>query len=264
MFGKPQTASLETPEENYKSHHLFPSFMVRLRRFFLFLTTLLILLASSYSVVSEDPLVFSLDYPSQVNESSSFLVTVTSQDQPVVNATVMFHGQTMLTNATGTTILLAPRILPGENTTFPLLVSKDGYNDTTVYITVLNVPQLFLTVASSYLFEVTYFILTVIDDNGTVVANATIRFNATTYYSDTNGTVLLATPHVLKTTDMVINATKQGYLPNTMVIVVSPTLSQQNLIGFLLVIGMCLVIATLLVIFVVERYLKHRRINRPR
>jgi hypothetical protein len=200
--------------------------------------------------------------PAEVDENDFFTVTITSNNTSLANATVTFNGETNLTNTVGIVTFQAPRVVFDENNSYPITASKEGYNTTTASITILNVPQLFSTVLSTYLTENTTFVVTVVDEQGRIIDNATITFEATEYTTDENGTVTLQTPLVRKSETYFINVTKNGYLPNSLPIVVSPRPTPQNILGFLIFIGICFIIVIASLVILISRHLKRRRINR--
>jgi hypothetical protein len=204
----------------------------------------------------------SIQCSSEVNEKAFFTVNITSQNTSLANATVTFIEETSLTNTQGIVTFQAPRVVLDENNSYTITASKEGYNTTTMSITVLNVPQLFATVASSYLTENTSFIVTVVDEQGRIIDNATIMFERTEYTTGENGTVTLLTPQVWKSETYFINVTKSGYLPNDLPIVVSPRPTPENLLGFLILIGICFIIVIASLAILISRHLKRRRINR--
>jgi hypothetical protein len=204
----------------------------------------------------------SIQCSSEVNEKAFFTVNITSQNTSLANATVTFIEETSLTNTQGIVTFQAPRVVLDENNTYTIAASKEGYNTTTMSITVLNVPQLFATVASSYLTENTTFIVTVVDEQGRIIENATIMFERTEYTTDENGTVTLQTPLVWKSETYFINVTKSGYFSNALPIVVSPRPSSENLLGFLIFIGICFIMVIASLAILISRHLKRRRINR--
>jgi len=119
--------------------------------------------------------------PSEANEDSVFLVTIKSGTIFITNATVTFNGETTLTNATGKVTFQAPRVVPDVNNTFTITASKEGYNTMSCFITILNVPQLFPTIPSTYLTEYTTFVVTVVDEQGRPIKNATITYENKEY-----------------------------------------------------------------------------------
>jgi hypothetical protein len=200
--------------------------------------------------------------PSEANEDSVFLVTVKSGTIFITNATVTFKGETTLTNATGKVTFQAPRVVPDVNNTFTITASKEGYNTMSCFITILNVPQLFPTIPSTYLTENTTLVVTVVDEQGRPIKNATITYENKEYQTDENGTLTLRTPLVRKSETYKIIASKSGYLSNMFPIVVSPRPSQENLLGFLILLAMCCGIVVISIVLVVSKSLKRRRINR--
>jgi hypothetical protein len=200
--------------------------------------------------------------PSQVNESSSFTVTVTSKNVSVANATVMFNGVSNLTNKTGKITFQAVRVSSIGNHTFTITATKDGYTSANTTINILNVPQLLPSVASNYITENTAFLLTVFDDEGRNIRNVTVTYQNKGYKTDSNGTVLLLTPPVRKSETYRISAAKPGYLSNYIPIVVSPRPSQENLLGILILVGVCFVTVVVSISLVIGQIIKRRRINR--
>jgi len=224
----------------------------------------LLMFLSPQNVSAEDELLMDLSIicPSQVNESFLFTVTITSNDISLANVTVIFNGKTNLTDSFGIVGFSAPRVLPDEDNVYPIVASKAGYNETSVNITVANVPQVFLIVSPPNIVEKKSFIVTVYDDEGRLVDNASITFNDNEYLSRSNGTVDLVTPSVNKSKVYVISATKQGYIDNSIFITVYPSLSPENIMGFFIVIGICIIIIFAVVVIMLMRYLKRKRINR--
>ena len=249
---------------NYKSRRLILSSMIHKGVLIVIVVSSLILTVCSLTVSTETLSPLSVEAPSQIDESLPFFITVTSLGIPVVNVTVVFQDQINMTNTRGIAYLVAPRVSPHGNNTFPLTVSKEGYNETTLFVTVLNVPQLVLNAVQSYIRENTSFMVKITDDNGNIVENATVLFITNESLSDRSGNVTFTAPHVNKRMNVAINASKAGYLSSGIIVDIYPGLSEQNLVGFLLVIGVCLTIAMLVLIYGIERYLKHRRINKPR
>ncbi len=199
--------------------------------------------------------------PSQVNESYPFVITIKSNNISIDNVTVIFNGGENLTNSAGRVIFYAPRVLPDENNTYNITASKEGHNSTTISITVANVPQLFPTVISSTIDEGTDFVVTVSDDEGRLVDNATIIFNDKSYKTDINGTITLTAPSLNRTEEYTINATKPGYIDNSILIRIIPGPSQENLLGFYISVLILIFIAILVVVLLIMKHLKRRRIN---
>lgn len=224
----------------------------------------LLLFLSPQNAQAEDEtsLDLSIFCPSIVNESYSFVVTVKSNNISIANATVTFNGKTNMTNSSGMAGFSAPRVLPDGDNSFIITAFKEGYNSTTVHITVANVPQVFPIVIESNIAEETSFVVTVYDDEGRIVDNATITFNNKEYISSVNGTVALIAPSVNKTKTYVISATKQGYIDYSTFVTVDPALSPENLMGFFIVIGICIVIIVVTFIIMLKKYLRRKRINR--
>lgn len=224
----------------------------------------LLLFLSLQNAQAEDEISLDLSIfcPSIVNESYPFVVTIKSNNISIANATVIFNGKTNVTNSLGMAGFSAPRVLPDEDNSFIIAAFKEGYNSTTVHITVANIPQVFPIVIVSNIAEETSFVVTAIDDEGRIVDNATITFNNKEYVSSANGTVVLLAPSVNKTKTYVISATKQGYIDYSIFITVDPALSPENLMGFFIVIGICFVIIVATFIIMLKKYLRRKRINR--
>ena len=219
---------------------------------------------SSPEVSAEDELLIDLSIicPSQVNESFPFSVTIKSNNVSLANVTVTFNGKINRTDSFGIVGFTAPRVLPDGDNSYTIIAVKDGYSTNIVNIAVVNVPQVFPTVRSSNIVEKTIFIVTVIDDEGRIIDNATIVFNGKEYLSSVNGTVSLSAPSVNKSKAFVISAIKQGYIDYSIFITVYPDLSPENLIGFFIVIFVCILIIVLTFIIMLRKYLKRKRINR--
>ncbi len=224
----------------------------------------LLLFLSPQNAQAEDEVSLDLSIfcPSIVNESYPFFVTIKSNNISIGNATVIFNGKTNVTNSSGMAGFFAPRVLPDGDNTYTIIAVKDGYNATVVNITVVNIPQVFPDVKSFNIVEKTIFIVTVIDDEGRIIDNATIVFNGKEYLSSVNGTVSLAAPSVNKSKAFVISATKPGYIDYSIFITIYPALSPENLMGFFIVIGICIIIIVTTIVIMFMKYLRRKRINR--
>ena len=219
---------------------------------------------SSPKVFAEEEILqdLSIICPFKVNESFTFDVTIKSNNLSLANATVIFNGKINITNTFGKVSFTAPRVLPEEDNTYSINALKDGYNKNIVNITVVNVPQVFPNIKSLNIVEKTIFIVSVIDDEGRIIDNATITFNGKEYFINVNGTVSLTAPSVNKSKVFVISANKLGYIDYSIFITIYPDLSPENLIGFFIVIFICILIVVLTVIIMLRKYLKRKRINR--
>jgi len=198
----------------------------------------------------------------QVNESAVFEVTVKSGILSIDNATVMFNGHTNVTNGTGVVTFRAPQVIPDANNTFIITALKEGYLSTNWSIRILNIPQLFPTVPSSVLLENTTFIVTVLNDEGIPVENVTLIFEHNNYTTDPNGIVRLTTPVVQKTKTSVLSVKKQGYLPNTLSLQISPRPTQEDIFGVRFLLGICAAVVIVSIALITYKYLKGRQINR--
>ena len=173
-----------------------------------------------------------------------------------------FNGKTNKTDSSGVAGFSAPRVTPNEDNVYTIVAFKEGYNRTSLDVIVANVPQLFLMASPSNIVEKTSFVVTVVDDDGGLIDNASITFDNDKYLSCSNGTVNLPAPSVNKSKVYVISANKQGYIDNSILITIYPLLSAENIIGFFIVIGICIAIISAVVIIMVRKYLKRKRINR--
>jgi hypothetical protein len=227
-----------------------------------FLFFVLFLILTSGFTASYPPAKLQIVCPAQVYEDSVFFVTVKSGVLFMDNATVMFNGDTNQTNATGVAGFRAPFVIPQENTTLTITVLKEGYQSGNSSIHILNIPQLFPMVTSSVMTGNTSFVVTVLTEDGTPVENVTITYDHRNYTTDMNGVVTLITPFVPQTKTMVLSVQKTGYLSNTLSLTISPPPTQENILGVLLILGICAVIVVASLALVVFNYLKARKINR--
>ena len=197
-----------------------------------------------------------------VNESSSFFVTIQYDGSPVSNVTVRMNGQINLTNEEGTAWFIAPRVLPDENKTLLINATKEGYNSSSISVLVQNIPQLFPTLSQSNIEESTNFTLTILDDQGQLVPNASIIFNDQSYHSDANGTATLLSPSVDSSSEYFINVSKTGYLKNSISLKVVPKPTLENILGIYLAIITVIIIISLTGIVVIARYFRRKQINK--
>jgi len=212
-----------------------------------------------YSLESSD---LTIICSSKVEESYPFVVTIKSNNTTIANATVTFNGKENTTNNQGKVVFYAPRVLPDENNTFNITAVKEGYNSTIISIEILNVPQLFPTVFNSNIEEEMNFTVLVLDDEGQIVNNTKIEFNNRSYKTDENGTVILAAPTLDKTGEFWINATKAGYIKNSISIRIIPKPSLENILGLYVSILIVILIGILTGLIVTMKYLRRKRINR--
>jgi len=224
----------------------------------------LLMFLSLQNVSGEDELIMDMSIicPSQVNESFSFFVTIKSNDISLPNVTVAFDGRTNRTDSLGIVGFSAPRVLPDKDNVYTIVAFKAGYNETSLDVTVANVPQICLMVSPANIVEKTSFVVTVHDDEGGLVDNVIITFNDDEYLSGSNETVELTTPSVNKSKVFVISVKKQGYIDNSILITVYPLLSPENIMGFFIVIVICIVIVFAVVVIMIMKYLRRKRINR--
>lgn len=164
-----------------------------------------------------------INAPDQVNESSSFEVSVLVQDAPLPNATISFAGQQYITSTQGSTTVTSPSV--SSDQTYELQVEKFGYPSasTTILVQDTSPPpsqqdQLNL-VAPESVIEENQFLVTV-TSNGQPVANVQISFNSQTVYTSVDGTVTLQAPDVDEDTVFTVQAAKAGYLPDETTVIV--------------------------------------------
>jgi uncharacterized membrane protein len=211
------------------------------------------------SSIPQDLIILS---PESVNESLPFVITIHSDDQPVANVTVQVDEQKNLTNEEGKAWFLAPRVLPNENRTLKVQATKDEYNTSYITILVLNIPQLFPTFSQSSIEEHTNFTVTIMDDEGQQIPNASILFNDQSYVSDANGTVTLLSPSVDSSGEYFINVSKTGYLKNSISLRVVPKPTLENILGIYLAIIIVIIIISLTGVVVIARYFRRKQINK--
>lgn len=157
--------------------------------------------------------ILSIYAPEQVQEGSSFLVRVTSENYSVPNATVTFLQTVFYTNAFGNVTLTAPSV--ATTTQYSIQAQKGGYQPAPIFwITVLNTnsptPSLSIDAPAQVMEGNTFSVLITAD--GYVVANAAVTFNGVTSYTNSLGSMSLTSPSVTKTSSYIITAIKAGYL----------------------------------------------------
>jgi hypothetical protein len=199
---------------------------------------------------------------SQINESYFFTIMITSQMNPIENVNVSFNGRINITNSLGIVGFTAPRVSLNQSNLYQITASKTGYISNTTDITVVFVPQLFPFVDSAAVTENTWFIVQTFDESGQIIDNVTIFFDDELFFTDENGFISLFAPSVSKANQYTITASKPGYLNYSIVITVNPSLTVENIIGFVFIV--IIFIGLILVTFyvVIKKYFKVKRINK--
>jgi hypothetical protein len=155
--------------------------------------------------------------PSWVIEEESFLVTITCNNSTIANATVVFLNETYYTNLFGQVTLLAPMV--DEDTWYGILASKDGYLSDSSSILVKDIiPQLVIDAPSSVIEEDDF--LAIVTADGIPIMGARVVFLNESYYTDSNGSVLLTAPRVDEDSWYDILASKDGYISDGALILV--------------------------------------------
>lgn len=169
----------------------------------------------SYSA-EEDPLSsFSVSYPSSVEEGQSFDITVNNNVSitPVEDAEVAFVGITGHTDSSGIVSFHSPYV--DFNTSHSFSVSKEGYENFTASILVLNNespqedPDLEISTFSSVI-EGLGFSVTVTSDD-VAVENAIVNFSSFSKSTNSEGITTFNAPYVEENTSYLITAYKSGY-----------------------------------------------------
>jgi hypothetical protein len=126
-----------------------------------------------------------LDVDTQVDEGSSFTVTVTNgtaTGAPLEGASVIFNRVTETTDSAGQFTFTAPAITATKD--FTVVARLSGYADDTETITVNNVPKLLITITAKadkngkYTSPLT---VTISDDTGQLITGAIVTFSGDTY-----------------------------------------------------------------------------------
>jgi hypothetical protein len=168
-------------------------------------TTTIIILDSTTPV--GDQLVISS--PSSVQEGNSFQVTVTTNDLPVEEVTLIFDDNTFETVSDGTVTLSAPDV--DQDTEYSISASKTGFQSASALITVLNQE---IVISEGYIFG------TISDNSGEYIDNAMVciiisdKSNVITSkcsHTDENGGYTIT----ISVGTYSIQASKYGYITST-------------------------------------------------
>jgi len=157
--------------------------------------------------------------PSFITERTNFQVAVTSSGVPVSNVLINCFDNTLYTDSSGYVALTAPSI--DKDTVYFITASKTGYLSNEFQITVkANITpdekQLIITVPFSVT-EGENFKVSVTSD-GSAVESVLVTFLGYSYYTAVDGTVTISSPLVETDTAYSINADKEGYLSDEVLI----------------------------------------------
>jgi parallel beta-helix repeat protein len=151
--------------------------------------------------------------PDEIYENEWFTIHVSSDGQPIANASIHWFDYpywTFTTDANGSARILAHSVDGDLAFIYDyLVVSKDGFWDGGKVIKILNYIPLNIE-APAEVYEGTYFTITV-TANGTHIAGASIQFMNRTYTTNENGSVTMFALGVLHDQIELITATKSGY-----------------------------------------------------
>jgi hypothetical protein len=156
--------------------------------------------------ISADELTITV--PATVEETELFVVKVFSNETPIENATIIFNEENETTNSTGTATFYAPEV--ENNVTYNITAFKEGYQNATANITIINTPKLMIIITQEELIEGGYdssVDVYVTDDQGNLINGATVTFEGQTL-TTVNGKATIEVPQ--ETTGM-ITASKDGY-----------------------------------------------------
>ena len=155
-----------------------------------------------------------VSHQTQVTETEEFIVTVTSEGSPVENAKIGFAGSSYYTDSNGQATLVAPEV--ELDSQFGFSITKDGYEDNSSFIIVLNNdvdPELEIS-SLNFVDEETEFEITVTSE-GSPVENVNVEFNSDVLPTDSTGKVFFTAPSVDIKTPYLISATKTGCIGAT-------------------------------------------------
>ncbi|MFH1100946.1 MAG: carboxypeptidase regulatory-like domain-containing protein [Methanobacteriota archaeon] len=160
--------------------------------------------------------------PTSVNESDTVTITVKYINTPVKGVTVKFAGMQDTTNAAGVVLFTSPHV--DEDTLFQIFANKTGYLDGSAVILVMNsepITESKLTiVAPDSAEENTLFVVTVFFHD-VLVPSATVSFKGQLFSTDDNGSVEITAPPVDQDNEYIIIASKDGFLSNFTVIIIT-------------------------------------------
>jgi len=194
--------------------------------------------------------------PAIVEETESFVVTVFSNETPIENATVIFNEENETTNSTGIAYFYAPEVENENNVTHSITAFKEGYQNATANITIINTPKkLEITIDQTpddkgkYSSPVDVYVS---DDDGNLITAATVTFD-TQVLTTVNGKVTISVDSEITGT---ITATKDGYIDSddfTITIVGSGGPNLLPIFVCPIIIIIILIISTIVVILAIKR-----------
>jgi hypothetical protein len=150
---------------------------------------------------------FIVSSPSFVNESESFVVTITDNGTPLDNVNVIFDDQTNLTNSSGKVQFSAPKVIASK--VINITAEKEGYIKNTTSIMVWNIPKIIITIPENVTAGQNFSVI-VRDDNGADIVGASVTFNGYVFISGAAGVTELIAPMHHKAT-YAITAVFPGY-----------------------------------------------------
>ncbi len=164
----------------------------------------------------------------------------------------------LTTNDTPVLEFPAPNYVDHQN--FTMTASKPGYESTNLTITVLR-GALHVTTPSTSVREDAQLKVTVTDQRGTPIADAQILVKGTAAaMTDSTGQVIISAPDVSQDQEVVLSATKDGYVTGTRTVVVSNTHSQLFTVDMSQILP--ILVAVFVVIFAVG-LVRWRQMHRP-
>lgn len=143
-----------------------------------------------------------------VNERDTFTVTITDLGSPVDGVDVLFNSTTLTTNAQGQVTFTAPAVV--VDSSFSITANKQGYNEGTDSINVLQVAESLSLSHPANVQEETNFVVVVTNNFGDLVENATVSFNSQNYVSNAIGEVTIPAPEVTTDSSYSVFASKPG------------------------------------------------------
>ena len=164
------------------------------------------------------------------------------------------------TNSFGQAQFTAPSIIHSRyNKTYTIYATKVGYITNEKNITIVNIPNLLIKeeIRSEYKRDerVTF---TVIDNSSKPIANATIKFNDSTYYSDEKGKVTITIPPEYGMYTLII--TKEGYATYIVDISTEVYKDYSILLGFICYAVFFVAIIVVVIIIILLLYKDRERI----
>ncbi|MFH1101391.1 MAG: carboxypeptidase regulatory-like domain-containing protein [Methanobacteriota archaeon] len=146
----------------------------------------------------------SIHAPPVVYEEQNFIVTITTNNTPVSNASVIFNTMRKNTTEQGTVVFQAPQVNTSQE--FTIHATKPGYDDAITVIIVVNIPSTNTTIPLSCIYGV------VTDTLGNIIPDATICITPSSNTDDcTKTTAQGRYIFCLPIGSYSFSATKEGY-----------------------------------------------------